>query len=309
MGRTTYYIPLLLTTMLVLFQLSEISAQQKVQFTQYMFNTLVINPAYAGADEALSLTFINRNQWSGVENAPTTQTLSGHTLFKKQHLGVGLTLINDKLGVHKNLSALSSFAYHLKTGKSSYLSMGLQAGVHHKRSDYGSLAGSYNNDPKLSSAIISKAFFDVGAGFYFRSPRLHIGFSAPELIPERISINDTVSVQLSDVNYFLFSRYRFTVTENFEVEPGLLLKFLRGVPLSYDLNLNFIFLKVLTMGASYRKSESVDFLLKAQITPQLQLGYAYDHPVGEISRLSNGSHELMVQYLFRYMTKKVSSPR
>lgn len=309
MGRTTHYIPLLLTTMVVFFQLSEISAQQKVQFTQYMFNTLVINPAYAGADEALSLTFINRNQWSGVENAPTTQTLSGHTLFKKQHLGVGLTLINDKLGVHKNLSALSSFAYHLKTGKSSYLSMGLQAGVHHKRSDYGSLAGSNNNDPKLSGAILSKAFFDVGAGFYFRSPRLHIGFSAPELIPERISINDTVSVQLSDVNYFLFSRYRFTVTENFEVEPGILLKFLHGVPLSYDLNLNFIFLKVLTMGASYRKSESVDFLMKAQITPQLQLGYAYDHPVGEISRLSNGSHELMVQYLFRYMTKKVSSPR
>src|SRR4051812_11634722 len=86
-------------------------AQQKVQFTQYMFNGLVLNPAYAGAEEALSLTFIQRNQWSGIENAPTTQTFSAHTLFKKKHFGMGLTMVNDKIGVHKNLSALSNYAY------------------------------------------------------------------------------------------------------------------------------------------------------------------------------------------------------
>jgi type IX secretion system PorP/SprF family membrane protein len=284
-------------------------AQQKVQFTQYMFNGLVLNPAYAGAEEALSLTFIQRNQWSGIENAPTTQTFSAHTLFKKKHFGMGLTMVNDKIGVHKNLSALSNYAYHLKVGKKSFVSMGLQAGVHNTKSDYASLLGVSNNDPKLYNPMISQTFFDFGAGFYFRSTKLQIGLSAPELIPEKISINDSVSIHLNKTNIFLFTRYRFTINEALEGEPSILIKYLPGVPKSFDLNMNWIYRKVLTMGLSYRRNESVDFLLKAQVTSQLQVGYAYDHSIGVISKLSNGSHELMVHYLFRYVETKVSSPR
>ena len=104
----------------------ESRSQQKVQFTQYMFNGLVINPAYAGADEALSMTFIQRSQWAGVDNAPETQTLSAHTLFGKRKIGLGLTLINDKIGVHKTLNALTTYAYHLQVAEKSFLSMGLQ---------------------------------------------------------------------------------------------------------------------------------------------------------------------------------------
>jgi type IX secretion system PorP/SprF family membrane protein len=284
-------------------------AQQKVQFTQYMFNGLVINPAYAGADEALSLTFLQRNQWSGVENAPSTQTLSAHTLFKKKHFGLGLTFINDKIGVHKNVSALSNYAYHLKVGAKSFLSMGLQAGIHSLRSDYASLLSSTSNDPRVYGSYISRTFFDFGAGLYFRSPRLHVGLSAPELIPETVNLNDSISVHLNKTNMFLFSKYRITLSEIVDMEPAVLVKRLTGVPISYDINANFIYRKVLTMGLSYRRKESVDFLMKAQITPQLQVGYAYDHPTGIVSRISNGSHELMVNYLFRYVRSKVSSPR
>src|SRR6478736_4445164 len=104
-------------------------SQQNVQFTQYMFNGLVINPAYAGADEALSLTFVHRSQWTGMDNAPATQTLAAHTAIKEKKIGVGLILINDRIGVHKNFSALNSYAYHIRVGKQSYLSMGLQAGI------------------------------------------------------------------------------------------------------------------------------------------------------------------------------------
>jgi type IX secretion system PorP/SprF family membrane protein len=114
----------------------EASAQQRVQFTQYMFNGLIINPAYAGAHEALSLTFIQRSQWAGVENAPNTQTLSAHTLFKKKHLGLGVSLINDRIGVHKNISALTNYAYHLRVSSNAYLSMGLLAGIHSRKSDF-----------------------------------------------------------------------------------------------------------------------------------------------------------------------------
>jgi type IX secretion system PorP/SprF family membrane protein len=287
----------------------ENSAQQKMQFTQYMFNGLVINPAYAGGDEALSVTFIQRSQWAGVENAPSTQTLSGHTLFKKKHFGIGLTIVNDKIGVHKNLSALANYAYHLHVAEKSYLSMGIQAGVNSLKSDYASLVTTANNDPKLYDPIMSRTFFDFGAGVYFRSPRFHAGVSAPELLPQQFTINDTLSVELSKTNFFIFSKYRLTLNENVDLEPTGLIKYLSGVPVSFDVNINMIYRKVLTMGLSYRKKESVDFLLKAQVSPQLQIGYAYDYPIGVISRLSSGSHELMVHYVFRYVQKNVTSPR
>ena len=274
-----------------------------------MFSGLVINPAYAGVDEALSLTFIHRNQWSGVENSPSTQTLSAHTLVSKQHLGLGLTVVNDKIGVHKNQSIMTNYAYHLRTGKKSVLSMGLQAGIHSAESDYASLVGGATSDPKLNNVAVSERYVNFGMGLYFRSPALHIGLSAPELIPERVSLNDTVSFHLSTTNFFLFSRYTITANERIAYEPALLLKYLPGLPLSFDVTVNMIYHKVLTLGLAYRKMESVDFLFKAQVTPQLQLGYGYDHTIGDISRLSNGSHELMVQYLFRYVQTNVSSPR
>jgi type IX secretion system PorP/SprF family membrane protein len=284
-------------------------AQQKVQFSQYMFNTMLINPAYAGADEALSLTMLNRSQWRGVENSPVTQTLSAHTLFHKKQFGLGLTLVNDRIGIHRNLSAMSNYAYHLQVSRKSVVSFGLQAGVHSMRSDYASLATGTIYDPGILNGPVSRTFFDLGAGIYFRSPRLHAGISAPGLMPERMSFKDTLTVHLNRANYFLFARYRIVQSENIAYEPSVLLKYLHGLPVSYDVNLNLIYRKVLTLGLSYRKQESLDFLLKLQITPQLQLGYAYDHTIGNVSRISSGSHELMVQYVFRYVETKVSSPR
>lgn len=293
----------------LVFVVVEVSAQQKVQYTQYMFNGLVINPAYAGADEALSLNFIQRKQWAGVENAPTTQTLSAHTLFMKKHIGLGAILINDKIGVHKNLSALTNYAYHIKTGSQSYFSMGLQAGVHNTKSDYASLVGYSNADPKLSNPYLTHTYLDFGMGVYFRSPRLHAGLSVPELLPGRMRVNDTISIRLSNANYFLFAKYRMPISEVFMFEPSILLKFVSSIPLSFDLNSNITYRQVLTVGLSYRKSESVDFILRGQVTPQLQFGYSYDHPIGALAQFSNGSHELMVHYLFRYVRDNVSSPR
>jgi type IX secretion system PorP/SprF family membrane protein len=146
-------------------------------------------------------------------------------------------------------------------------------------------------------------------GFYFRSPRFHLGLSAPELLPEEFNLNDTTSITLRDANYFLFSKYRITLSENVDVEPSLLLKYFSGIPLSYDINMNVIFRKVLTLGLSYRKKESVDFMLRGQVTRQMQFGYSYDHPIGAVSKVSNGSHELMINYVFRYVQSNVASPR
>src|SRR5688572_31783374 len=247
-GRYSFLLKAVFAWLLIIHLSDRLAAQQRVQFTQYMFNGLVLNPAYAGAEEALSLTFIQRKQWAKIESSPSTQSLSGHSLFRKKQLGLGGMLINDKIGVHRNVTASASMAYHLKVGELSYLSMGLQAGIHSKKSNYGSLAGNTVVDPKLYDASVSYTAFDMGMGLYFRSPRLHVGISAPELLPESFSLNDTTSVRLSNVNYFIFSKYRITVNDNIDVEPSILLKYLKGIPLSYDINFNLIYRKVLTMG-------------------------------------------------------------
>ncbi|MBS1556020.1 MAG: type IX secretion system membrane protein PorP/SprF [Bacteroidetes bacterium] len=282
-------------------------AQQKPQFTQYMFNGLVINPAYAGADEALSLTLIDRHQWVGVENAPTTQTLAAHTLVRKKKVGVGLSVINDKIGVYQNINALGSFAYHIQTGKDSYLSMGLQAGFNNNRANYLSLQGN-SNDPNLASSI-NETYFDFGFGIYFRSPRFHMGLSSPQFVPKQIVVDQSANLKIGDTHYFLFSKYRIPLSHNWDLEPSTLVKYVPALPLSYDVNLNLIYRRILTTGFSYRGNESVDFLLRAQVSPQLQFGYAYDYPIGPTTKLGSGSHELMVNYVFKYIRKNVSSPR
>jgi type IX secretion system PorP/SprF family membrane protein len=284
------------------------SGQQKMQFTQYMFNGVVINPAYAGADEALSITAVQRSQWTGIKNAPNTQTISAHSLFKHKRLGLGLTFVNDRVGVHRNQSILTQYAFHIPTAKSSSLSFGLQAGVYNLKSDYASLR-SYGGDPQVHDPVLSRTFIDFGAGVYYRSQQLSLGISAPELIPQKFTFNDTLAVTLSKVNLFFFGKYRFAMNEFVNLEPSALVKYLSGVPTSFDINLNMIYREVIVFGVGFRKSESIDLLLKMQVSRQLQLGYSYDHPVGVLGAVANGSHELCVNYIFKDFQQKSVSPR
>jgi type IX secretion system PorP/SprF family membrane protein len=242
-----------------------------------------------------------------VENAPTTQTLSAHTLVRKKHIGLGLSVINDKIGVYQNLNALSSFAYHIQTGRDSYFSMGLQAGFNNNRANYLSLQGN-SNDPNLANSI-NETYFDFGFGLYFRSPRFHIGISSPQFVPKQIALDKGVNIQVGSSNYFLFSKYRIPLSKSWELEPSTLVKYAALLPLSYDFNVSFIYRRILTTGLSYRVNESMDFLLKAQVTQQLQFGYSYDYPIGFTTKVGAGSHELMVNYVFKYIRKNVSSPR
>ncbi|HTH57751.1 MAG TPA: type IX secretion system membrane protein PorP/SprF [Cyclobacteriaceae bacterium] len=285
-------------------------AQQRVQFTQYMFNGLVINPAYAGVDEKLNVTLISRDQWTGIDGAPKTQTLSAHTLLKKKQFGLGFTLVNDQVGVHREVDASVCYAYHVRVGEESYLSMGYQTGIKSLRSDYASLTTSNSTDPYLFNLVTKQLFLDMAAGVYYRNPRLQVGFSIPEMLRQKFHVNDTLSVHLNTSNFFLFTRYRLTVNQDIAFEPSFLIKYLNGVPLSFDINANWVYRGAVTMGLSYRKNESADFLFKAQVSQQLQIGYAYDYPIKTGTAMNaGGSHELMLQYLFTFFKKNVRSPR
>jgi type IX secretion system PorP/SprF family membrane protein len=303
----TYYLITATIATTLLFVASVTKGQQLPQFTQFMYNNLVINPAYAGADEALSLTLLHRSQWTGVDKAPSTQSFSAHSLIRKKQIGLGLTVIRDEIGVHKNTNILTNYAYHINVAEKTFLSMGLQVGLTNIKSDYGSLA-SAPVDPKLVNSI-NETMIDFGAGLYLRSPRFTLSLSSPGLLSRTVTVNDSVSVNFKKANFMGFVRYRFSLSDNFDMEPGIMIKYFTTLPFSYDLNLNFIYRRVLTTGVSYRKDESIDLILRFQLTPQLQFGYAYDYPVNYAARLSSASHELMLNYIFRDFKKRAASPR
>jgi type IX secretion system PorP/SprF family membrane protein len=280
--------------------------QQGPQFTHFMFNNLVLNPAYAGADEALSITAVSRSQWSDLEGAPSTQSLSAHSLFRDR-VGLGLAIVHDRIGVHRNTNAMASYAYHLKMGQRSFLSLGLQGGIINMRSDYASL-DMPNNDPKLQS-FINKTSVDVGTGAYFRSPRVDVGFSIPGLLSQRRKTNDTTTIIYRNADVLTYARYRARLNQQLVLEPALLLKYFPQLPLSYDVNVSLVFKQVITGGISYRANESIDALVKLQLTPNLQAGYAYDYPVKNASWLGAPSHELMLHYVFHRNRTKLATPR
>lgn len=284
--------------------------QQIGQYTQYMSNELVINPAFAGAHEVLSLTMVHRSQWTGLEGAPSTQTFSAHSLFKNEHIGLGISIINDKVGIHQNLTVNTSYAYHLQIDKKRYFSMGLQVGVNHKQSDFGSIAGQVHtpNDPSISS-FKEIATSIVGTGIYYRGPRLHLGLSAPKLFSHKTTISDSISIDLNKSHYFLYGRYRIPVNHNVKIQPGLMIKYLPGVPVSFDFSLAAIINEVLLTGLSYRSFESIDLLIQAKVTPQLKIGYNFDYPISKVSQLSHSSHEIMLNYIFKFSRYRIKRPR
>lgn len=287
-----------------------LQAQQNAQFTQYMFNGIVINPAYAGTDEALKITLINRSQWVSFDGAPVTQGIYAHNLLQKQRMGLGLSFVNDKIGVHRNQNLRAMMAYHLPVSREATLSFGMQAGLAMTRSNYASLnTGNATMDPQLAGLGVSKSSLAMGMGIYFHSKKFHLGLSIPDLIPQTASINDTLSIQWKRTNYFLFSKYSIVINEGLRLEPGMLLKYYPGMPLSFDLNACVVIKEALTLGLAYRKAESIGLLLRAQLTPQLQFGYSYDHVTGEVVNASRGTHELSVGYRFRYSHDNVDSPR
>ena len=288
-----------------------VCGQQIGQYTQYFSNELIINPAFAGAQEALSLTMVHRSQWTGLDGAPSTQTLSAHSLFKNKHIGLGASIINDKIGIHRNLTFNTSYAYHLQVDNDAYLSFGLQLGVNHKQSDFGSVAGQVQNlnDPSISGFTETTTAIEMGTGLYYRDSRLHLGLSAPKLFSSKTSFNDSISRDLNKPHYFLYSRYRLPVNRNLKLQPGILVKYLPGVPVSFDFHFAAIFNDVLLTGISYRSFESIDLALQAKLTPQLKAGYNFDYPIGDVGELSHSSHEIMLNYLFKFSKYKIKRPR
>lgn len=290
-------------------------AQQNPMFTHYMYNTLSINPAYAGSREALSITAIHRSQWVGFKGAPMTQTLTLHTPIANKHIGVGLSATNDKIGPVNNTSVSGSFAYIMQVSKRSKLALGLNGGVNILQADLNTLALDDQNDVSFLNNTKNRVTPNFGVGAYYSRERFYAGVSVPDLVESSYSslsnVNGVALVGKSKRHYFFIAGTVINLTNNLALKPTALVKATMGAPLQVDVTASFIIHKKLMLGAMYRTGDSFGALIGVDLSEQFHVGYSYDWSYGlRTAKYNSGSHEIMLRYDFVFSGKKqIHSPR
>jgi type IX secretion system PorP/SprF family membrane protein len=288
---------------------SDASAQQSAMYTQYMFNTLALNPAYAGSRNVVSATGLLRDQWVGVEGAPRTRTFTIDAPVNSNRVGLGLQLFSDKLGRSSNTGVVASYAYRIRMARAS-LSFGLQGSMNQFSADFNALEldpSGLTVDPAFM-ANDKKILYNFGTGIYYNTDRFYAGLSSPQLINNSLPGSETKS-NLQSMHVFFMTGYVIPLNSTFKLKPSVLFKGVQGAPLEADINTSLWIKDVLCIGAQYRTNADMSALVEIQATPQIRLGYAYDQSTTALSSYNSGSHEIMLRYEFGYKLNKVLSPR
>jgi type IX secretion system PorP/SprF family membrane protein len=303
-----------LLTLTLLTVCALLHAQQQATYSQYMFNGLAINPAYAGSQDALSVSALGRFQNVGLPGAPNTQTFTAHSPLLNERVGLGMLVIHDQLSVINQTGVHFSYAYRLPiTRNKATLSFGLQGGVSMYRAEYSQLE-LYNNgsnggiDPAFSQDI-REARPNIGAGVFYSSRLWYVGLSMPSLANNVFERGAEFTTIYQSVPIILNGGYVFSLNRLFKFKPNFLFKVVDQKPVEFDLNANFLYDEVLWFGLSYKSSKQVVMLTQFKINDQLQFGYSYTISAGPIRTAELGSHEVMLNYRFWYNKRGVVSPR
>ena len=289
-------------------------AQQDAMFTHYMFNTLAVNPGYAGSRDALTITGLHRSQWVNFPGAPTTQTLTLHAPIANDQLGLGLSVLNDKIGPTNTTAIYADFAYKLKIGAKGKLSFGLKGGINLRSNGLSSLSLDEANDDAFASDVTSSILPNFGFGMYYYTDQFYVGLSTPKLLENNFTTN-TVSGSNSFANeqrhYFLIAGTVFPVSDNIKLKPTGFMKVTEGAPIEGDVTLTALFKEKVWLGVMFRTGDALGLLVGANLTDQLALGYSFDWSyTNKTFKYNAGSHELMLRYDLIYNnTKKIRSPR
>ena len=303
---------------LVLLFVSEIRAQQDAQYTQYMFNTISVNPAYAGSRGQLSVAALYRAQWVGLEGAPTSQTVNIHSPIRNSKLGYGISVVNDEIGdgTVQETYFDGVLSYTIEVARDAKLSFGLKAGLNVLNLDFNRLRN-FDAEPVNVDNIENRISPNVGLGFYYHTNKFYAGLSAPNLLQTEHfdnSATDANSIQFLSqerINFYLITGYVFDLNGNLKFKPALLTKVVGGAPLQVDLSANFMFADKFTFGAAYRLDAAVSAMAGFQISDQLMLGLAYDKETTELggTRFNDGSFEVFLRYELVKSFQRLVSPR
>lgn len=276
-------------------------AQQDAQYSQFMFNKMYFNPAYAGTKSHLCMSAIYRKQWLGIKRAPQTATFNIDGGVWNNRLGLGMSISYDQIGFSDRLSVETNYAYIIRFKNESFLSLGLRGSIHYTqiRWDEAELLEDFDDAIPLQTG--QEVLPNFGAGVYYQAKKWYLGFSVPHIFRNRGSIGGNyvggVEPKFTQ-HYYLMGGFMFKLAKNIQIQQNLLMKYVVGAPLGIDINLSFVFYEKILVGVTYRVGSSIDALVQWQITPQLRIAAAYDFSITELQRYNSGSIEAMVSYCF-----------
>jgi type IX secretion system PorP/SprF family membrane protein len=283
-------------------------AQQDAQYTQYMFNTINVNPAYAGSRGAMSFFLLHRTQWVGLDGAPVTNTFSLNTPINNSNIGLGLSFVNDKIGPTNDNTISVDVSYSLKASEDYKVSFGLKASGNVFNLDVNRLNPADANDPNLQN-FNSKFSPNFGAGVYLHSEKLYLGLSVPNFLQASKYNDNDVAVFQERMNFYVIGGYVFNLSPDIKFKPAFLTKMVTGSPLQVDASANFLFFDKLMLGGAYRWDAAVSALAGFQVTDGLFIGYSYDMETTRLRNYNSGSHEVFLRFELFYRVNKMVSPR
>lgn len=298
---------------LVLMLLSGISfAQQDAQYTQYMYNTIAVNPAYAGSRETLSIFGLYRTQWVGLDGAPKTANFSVNTPIGK-NLGLGVSVVSDKIGPQDKNNIAVDFSYSIDVSDAYKLSFGIKASAGLLNVDFTKLNIYDPTDPRFQDNIDNKFLPNIGAGIYLHSDKAYIGLSAPYILEtnhyDDSDNNAATFIATERIHFYGIAGYVFDLSPSLQFKPSVLTKAVEGAPLQVDLSGNFLINQKFTAGLAYRWDASYSALLGFQASQSWFIGYAYDRDSTKLANYNSGSHEIFLRYELFTRPNRVISPR
>jgi type IX secretion system PorP/SprF family membrane protein len=283
-------------------------AQQNPEYTQYMYNTITVNPGYTGSTGTLEANLLFRTQWVGIDGAPQTGTLGIHAPVGPK-IGLGLNIISDELGPSSEQTLAGNFSYTLDLGVKTKLAFGMKAGIRMLNIDWSKGRYFNSNDVLLNNNINNKIMPTVGSGAYMYAEKWFVGLSVPSFL--RYDFYDDIqeSVVSDKLHYYFIGGYVFDLSDAIKFKPSVLVKAVEGSPLSTDFSANFLLQEKLTLGASYRMDDSVSALLGIQFAKDFFLGYAFDYTVTPLNKYNDGTHEVILRYQLPQKATTIKSPR
>ena len=284
--------------------------QQEAQYTQYMYNTANINPAYAGSRGCLSVLAMHRTQWVGLDGAPKTNTLTLHTpLNQEQNLGLGVSVVNDQLGPSDENTLSVDISYTIPTSERFKLAFGVKGTANFFNVDFSKTTIFNPNDGLIRENVDNRFYPNVGAGAFWYSDKTYIGLSIPYMLEQRYYDNDIQYVASDKMHLHAIAGHVFRLSSELQFKPAALVKVVQGAPLQVDLSGNFWFNEKLTLGAAYRWDAAWSAMAGFQINDSWMIGYAYDRDVTRLGNFNSGSHEVFLRYELFKRYDKVVAPR
>lgn len=283
-------------------------SQQDAQYTQYMYNTINVNPAYAGSRGVLSVFGLHRTQWVGLDGAPTTNAFSINSPINNSNLGVGLSFVNDKIGPTVENTISADLSYTIKTSETYKLSFGIKGTANLFNLDINKLKIQNQGDPLLQN-LNNNFSPNVGAGVYFHSDKSYLGLSVPNFFETKRYDDNDIAVYKERMNLYLIGGYVFDLSSNLKFKPAFLGKVVEGAPLQLDLSGNFLINEKFVLGAAWRWSAAVSAMAGFQVSDGLYIGYGYDLETTKLANYNSGSHEIFLRFELFKRQDRIVSPR